>query len=366
MLAVALTLLAELAIAQATEPLSSFQSEPVSGRYVIRLSWFSPDASTPVEIQRSSNGLGPWETIATTSGNGFEDEQVACSHSYYYRARTLGIAGEVGTWSPVTSARVAPCAPIALEVYPVPGWYILDVKWLDIAPDETQVHLERSRDGVAWTELAVLPPNTGFYGDRFSTADCSTRIYYRLRSERDELYSPYTPVRDGVTSPCAPDAASVGLTGGGARVTVQWRDRAPDEDLFEVWRSNDGFVYDRVAQVSGSPGRDGLLSWEDPLPQCLANNYYRLRALRLPASSSPWVPLAPADLMIAVPVCATATPTPTTTPTATATPTATLTPTPSPTPTPSATATPSPTPTATPTATPTPLLLYLPLLRQRL
>jgi len=102
----------------------------------------------------------------------------------------------------------------------------LDVIWIDIAPGETSVRLERSFDGATGSELAELPPNTRYYADRFSTNQCSTFLFYRLRTERDDVFSPYTAIHSNAVSPCAPSASWLELVNSGERVRVHWRDNA--------------------------------------------------------------------------------------------------------------------------------------------
>ena len=288
----------------AQSPFPTLMAETANNSYGIQLSWPEIVDVDHIEIQRSSNGVSAWETWAELPGNQFVDSQVACSHTYYYRARTVDAADVAGLWSDVASATVAPCAPIVVSVYPVPGWYILDVTWIDIASGETSVRLERSFDGATWSELAELPPNTRYYADRFSTAQCSTSLFYRLRMERDGIFSPYTAIQSNAVSPCAPTASWLELVNSGERVRLHWRDNASDETGFEVWRRSDTNPASQlVATLSAAEAVGAAVGWEDDAPDCQVRNYYQLRAIRGANSASPWEPRTPDQLMVYVPNC---------------------------------------------------------------
>ena len=293
-------------------PAPDFGAETVTDSYGIHLSWSENTAFDHVEIQRSANGVSAWETWAESPGNQYVDTLVACSHTYFYRARTVDAAGVTTPWSSVVNATVAPCAPIAVSVYPVPGWYILRVTWVDIAPAETNFRLERSPDGATWREFAELPPSAGSYTDRFRTDQCSTSLFYRLRTERDGIFSPYTAVHSNTVSPCSPSALWVELTHNDEHVRVHWRDNAPDETGFEVWRRSDvNPTSQLIATIPAAEAVGAAVAWEDDTPDCQALNYYQLRAIRGMNSASPWEPHFPDQLLIYVPNCSEPAPTPT-------------------------------------------------------
>lgn len=344
------------------DPSISLSIQSVSGEYSIHLSW-SPSADIAyTEIQRSQDGVHAWETLAFVETNSYDDDKVACSHSYAYRMRGWDSNDRPGFWSDVQIALTAPCAPINLNLYPVPGWYILDMHWLDIASDETAFRIERARPGEAWRPLATVAANTNYFADRFHARECSRTWTYRLRTERDGLFSPYSQTVTGTNPPCAPSSTWVELTARGEGVIVHWRDASPDETGFEIWRrKGDEPRHERVAEMISAEGQGKWLSWTDSLPLCQNRNSYVVRALRGTDVYSPWSN----EAAIKVPNCPEETATPTATLTPTATATATVTPSPTVTPTFTTTATPTITPSATATATlspsPTPSQLFLPL-----
>ncbi len=285
-------------------PAPDFGAETVTESYGIQLSWSENTTFDHVEIQRSSNGVSAWETWVESSGNQFVDTLVACSHTYFYRARTVDAAGMTTPWSSVFNATVAPCAPIAVSVYPVPGWYILDVTWVDIAPGETSFQLERSPDGTTWSKLAELPPNVRYYADRFGTDRCSTSLFYRLRTERDGVFSPYTAIHSNTVSPCSPSALWLELAHNNEHVRVHWRNNAPDETGFEVWRRSDvNPTSQLIATIPAAGAVGATVAWEDDTPDCQVHNYYRVRSVRGPDATSPWEPHFPDQLLIYVPNC---------------------------------------------------------------
>jgi len=288
----------------AQEPDLDLQAETLSDQYGIQLSWNEIASDHHVEIERSDNGVSAWEAWGESSGNQWVDALVACSHSYSYRARIVDAVAVNGPWSDVITAVVAPCAPIVVTVYPVPGWYILDVTWLDIALEETSYRIERSLDGESWSELAELLPNSGFYADRFGVAECSRPLFYRLRTERDGVFSPYTASQSNAVSPCAPAILWAELVDDDERVRLRWRDNAPDETAFEVWRRSDvNSTSQLIATVPLAEAVGSTVLWDDESPDCQTWNYYQIRALRGADSASPWEPHSPVDLKVYVPNC---------------------------------------------------------------
>ncbi len=352
----------------ASDTTTSLNVQSVSGEYRIHLQWVP--TATQTEIQRSDDGLHAWETIAIVDSSSFDDTTVACSHAYVYRMRGVDGESHVTAWSATQTARVAPCAPVRTQIYPVPGWYILDINWVDIASDESAYFIERARPGGDWRPLATLTANSNYFADRFHAYECSRSWSYRVRSERDGVYSPWSKIVTDTLPPCAPGSLWIEPTGNGS-VLAHWRDASPDETGFEIWRrgvSQEQFHF--LALIDGIEGQGAWPSWQDPAPGCGGTTQYAVRSVRGNTTYSPWSNLAGIELTECAQQTSTPPPSPTATPTITPTVTPTTTPTATSTPPPvlpaTATSTPTLTPTSTPSPTPSPSPiphhLYLPLI----
>jgi hypothetical protein len=96
----------------------------------------------------------------------------------------------------------------------------------------------------------------------------------------------------------------VELTHNDEHVRVHWRDNAPDETGFEVWRRSDvNPISQLIATLSAAEAIGATVVWEDDTPDCQVRNYYQLRTIRGTNSASPWEPRTPAQLMTYVPNC---------------------------------------------------------------
>ena len=337
----------------------------ISGSYSIQLQWTADPGWQLSEIQRSNDGIHAWEAIAFVTGNTFTDEQVACSHRYSYRVRGWQSDQQTTDWTSPVAVQVAPCAPIRPRLYPVPGWYILDLAWVDVAGDETSFEIERARPDGSWRTIATVFPNTNYFADRFRSSECSRSWRYRLRTLRGDVASPYSEEITDSLAPCAPLSVWVEETASGA-VLIHWRDASPDETAFEIWRQGAGEEqYHFLARMETVTAQGAWLAWQDNAPVCGGTSHYAVRSLRGEQTYSPWsneasIKLETCPVATSTPT-PTATPLPTNTPTNTPTPTATATPSATPTNTRTPTPTNTPTLTPSPTSTPTPRVLFLPL-----
>jgi len=78
----------------------------------------------------------------------------------------------------------------------------IDLSWTDNSDDEDDFHIERSPDGINWTEIATVPANTTSYSD--TGLDCGTEYHYRVRAHRhsDDQYSGWSNETVATTQPC--------------------------------------------------------------------------------------------------------------------------------------------------------------------
>jgi hypothetical protein len=193
---------------------------------------------------------------------------------YYFRIRTVGTVGgpwQYSSYSNIVSAIPPPLtAPTNLTAVPG-GSFEVKLIWKDNSPDETSFVIERSTNGVNFTQIATVGSNVTTY----STIETSPGIknYFRVRANKNNLaYSGYSNTAYAIPKALpAPTNLTVQLLGSG-RAKVTWRDNSTDEDGFRVEVSKDG------RNFGGSPvWSNTTSSIEYP---GVGKRYFRVRAYK--------------------------------------------------------------------------------------
>jgi hypothetical protein len=113
------------------------------------------------------------------------------------------------------------------------------VTWSDASSNETGFKLERSTDGVAYTEIATLGAGSTSYSNTGLSA--RTNYWYRVRAYNSAGNSAYSNVSSVTTPDVAPPPPSAptsvaAVNGGNGSATVSWVDASSNETKFEVRR----------------------------------------------------------------------------------------------------------------------------------
>jgi hypothetical protein len=204
-----------------------------------------------------------------TDGTGFRDVMsYACNGaprvtqfsnpSVYYNGYATGIAYETdpansadtarsmnntaatvaafrGTTTSTSGSTAAPAAPSSLTAAAVSSSSV-SLTWKDNATNETGLKVERSSDGVTFTEIAALGASTTGYSDTGLTS--RTAYYYRVRaynSAGNSGYSNTASVTTQDTPPSQPGSVAA-LNVGDGSAAVNWVDNSTNETGFEVRR----------------------------------------------------------------------------------------------------------------------------------
>ena len=159
--------------------------------------------------------------------------------------------------------------------------------WADNSSSETGFRIERSTDGVSFTEIGTVGANVMAASDSGLMADRS--YFYRVRSYNSVGTSDYsmigraTPVP--TVSPEPLPAAPTALTAtavSASQVNVAWTDNANNEAGFILERSTDNATFTQVASL----GTD-VTSYSDPGLSGATTYYYRAYAFNS-AGPSPY------------------------------------------------------------------------------
>ena len=122
----------------------------------INLSWSAVAAATGYAVQRSSNGLTGWATIATPASGTttYQDTGLSGGTTYYYRVQASD-ADSISAYSAQASATTVPAAPTALTATAVSPTQI-NLGWTNQASSIYYAYIAQSTDGVNWTQIATI------------------------------------------------------------------------------------------------------------------------------------------------------------------------------------------------------------------
>ncbi len=181
---------ANTAVATATtlNPVPAAPSNLVAtaGNNLITLTWTdNSNNETNFVLERSSDGKTNWAQIATPGVNAIsttDGSNLVAGNTYYYRILAGNDFGG-SAYSNIASATVpmtaVPAAPSNLVVTALSTSQI-SVTWNDNSTNESNFILERSTDGVNFTQIAAPAANATSYADGGLSA--GTKYYYRIRA----------------------------------------------------------------------------------------------------------------------------------------------------------------------------------------
>ena len=133
----------------------------------------------------------------------FQVPTIANGRVYVANAGSLTIFGLFG------SSSTAPAAPTGLATAVKSSSQVI-LSWQDHSNNETGFKLERSTDGVNFTQVAVLPANQSTYTDAGLAS--GTKYSYRLRATNGAGDSAYTNIAFGTTLPGTWNDTDVGIS----------------------------------------------------------------------------------------------------------------------------------------------------------
>jgi len=148
----------------------------------------------------------------------------------------------------ITVQDAPPRAPGALTATPASSTRV-DLSWQDLAGNETGFKIERSADGVNFSQIATAGANATGYSD--TTVTAGKTYTYRVYAYNAYGNSDYSNLASA-TTPASPPAAPTSLTVrsiSASQIDLAWKDNATTESGFYVERSPNGTSWTRIAAL---------------------------------------------------------------------------------------------------------------------
>ena len=145
--------------------------------------------------------------------------------------------------------RLPPNPPLNLTISRS-GENQLSLYWIDNSWNEDSYKIERSNDGVNWTEVISVGPNVTNYTN-YNLA-YNTHYWYRVRAHKSLVglpYSRYSNTVDAWTYPTATPANLSVSRSGDNQLSLTWTDRATNETGYRIERSTNGLNWTQIASV---------------------------------------------------------------------------------------------------------------------
>jgi len=188
------------------------------------LAWNVAQGATSYNVKRATTSGGPYATIVTgfTLTN-YTDASVISGTAYYYVVTAVNVSGESGPSNEASATPLPPPPPTAPSGLSATATSTsqINLAWSDNSTDETTFKVERSLDGIAFSQIAVVAANATTYSDTGLPA--STTRYYRVRASNangDSSYSNIANARTFDPPPLAPTGLTA--TAGIGQVALSW------------------------------------------------------------------------------------------------------------------------------------------------
>jgi len=251
----------------------------------INLVWTDTDTNElGYKVERSTDGTNYTEIANNLSANttSYSDLSLNPGTTYFYRVRCF-LGGVDSPYSNVAQdiTFTAIATPNSL-VASAASTTSINLAWTDIANNETGYKVERSADGLNFTEVVNnLPANTTAYTDTGLTG--GILYFYRVRAFDVSTHSNYSNVAQATTTVIITDPTNLKATAvAPTQINLTWNDNSTNEAGYRVERSTDGTTFTDLGgglPINANSFEDGGL-----IPN--TTYHYRVKAFNGPLLSS--------------------------------------------------------------------------------
>ena len=267
----------------------------------IDLSWVNnAPATVVINVDRSTDGVH-FVQIATVSGSitTYSDTGLTDGTQYYYEVQAFNPAdSNTSVFSNIANATLGLSAPSNLTAMEISATQI-NLSWTNNSGTATGVDIDRSTDGIHFSQIGTVSPATNTYSDT-SLVD-QTTYYYEVRAFNSTVGN---SAFSNVVTVALPLAAPANLTGAvsGKTINLTWINQSAIETGFDIERSTDGVNFTQIATAGPA-----ITSYADTGLTEHTTYYYRLRDFDASSDISPYTSVATIVLPIVAPTSLAAT-----------------------------------------------------------
>jgi fibronectin type 3 domain-containing protein len=200
-----------------------------------------PNNASEFLIERSIDGVHFTQVgIASVGVTSYQDTNLTGNTQYYYEVSAVNSAGvsaytniATATTLPVTTEQ-PPNAPSNLDPIVASGNEI-DLYWTNNSDNTTSFKIDRSTDGLTFTQVAVTDPGATRYND--TGLNDNTTYYYKICATNDAGDSSFTSIASATTAdvPLPPDnLTATKITTN--EIDLIWEDNANNADGYYVYQ----------------------------------------------------------------------------------------------------------------------------------
>lgn len=203
---------------------------------------------------------------------------------------TAGIFGKTLNLNNISSLTIGPGTPTSTPIPPgitnqlnppsAPSNLVassasftsISLSWIDNSNNEDTFRIERSSNGVAFTEVGSVGSNVTTYVD--SGLATNSTYYYRVRARNSVADSNYTNIANAtlLSPPNAPSNLAATATSD-TQIDLSWSDNSSNETTFRVERSTDGSSFSEIGHTAAN-----IVAYSDTGLTSGRTYYYRVRA----------------------------------------------------------------------------------------
>lgn len=246
----------------------------------VSLSWNDVAGEESYTIERTINGANDWSSVGSTATDvtTFVDTSVTTNTWYQYRIRANNLGGASAASAAVVTfvPGSVPNTPTGLTITAVQANRV-DLQWNDVA-NETTYRVQRSTDGVNFTQIGTTSANVVTYAD--TTAAAGTTYHYRVVAANGTGASAPSASVSTTTLPAAPTGL-VAVVISATQVNLSWGN-VVGETGYVIQRATDGVNYSQV----GTTGAN-VVTFSDTTASAGTTYQYRVLATNGSGTSNP-------------------------------------------------------------------------------